>query len=301
MNTNFLGEPGQMGTIRVHVYSLNRFGAYYEIASLLPPFGFPDTYGFATSLALSGDGLVALIGAPRALLAVDPLNNPTGLIWKFPLSIFDSSDFGKRMDPYLPNFNSFGQCIGINRDGTRAIVGAYCAVGNQVFAYKKIASGQWIDADYGIYPPSDTIQSFGIQVALSGDGLTAAVVSAEPYMTTVYRRFLNNDTWFVAFEPIVIAETVSLSSINAIVLNDNGTMYSFSATVDVSYEEVVYNYKLSGSQWVLLNKIEQGINNLFNSAIAMSSSGIRMALGTSRKISSTLAYSLMLVNDIQKC
>ena len=144
-------------------------GTWIETARLAQPDPI-GTENFGRSVSLSDDGTVALVGAlfsgqqytgEAFVFAHD------GAAWTLE-GRFTASD--------AQPFEQFGMSVSLSGDGSTAIVGKqapcsiYTSCGAYVFARN---GGQWTESAKLTPPASDANSSFGMAVALSGDGRQA--------------------------------------------------------------------------------------------------------------------------------
>jgi hypothetical protein len=128
--------------------------------------------GFGTSVALSGDGTTALIGAP------DDNTTGVGAAWVFTLSNGVWTQQTKLTQSDDSGNIGFGASVALSGDGNTALIGAYRAFGTAVAAWVFTRSGStWTQQAEITDPlPSDGRDDlFGNSVALSGDGNTALI------------------------------------------------------------------------------------------------------------------------------
>lgn len=126
-----------------------------------------DAAGYAA--ALSGDGTVALVGAPYS-------NASTGKAYVFKYS---GGSWGAPVDispPWLPSGMAFGATASLSKAGNVAAVGAPWYNGN-TFAYVVSDNGSVWSAGPQIVPPgtAQSDSSWGSGIALSPDGSKLAV------------------------------------------------------------------------------------------------------------------------------
>ncbi len=141
---------------------------WVEQAASLPT-GLSGADGFGTSVALSGDGGVGLVGVPGTNNGVGAAyvytyENSTGT-WSAPVALTVPGGAGV-----------FGASVALSGDGEVAIVGAYGTNNNVGAAYVytyDVSTGTW-SAPVALTVPSGAAD-FGFSVALSGDGEVAIV------------------------------------------------------------------------------------------------------------------------------
>ncbi|MFP5288146.1 MAG: IPTL-CTERM sorting domain-containing protein [Thermoanaerobaculia bacterium] len=159
------------------VYAFARQGGVWQLEEKLtePPFG-SLLNRFGISLALSGDGSLALIGAPydycEGFCGAVFVFNRNGGAW----------DFDESFRPLDFPGGTFGFSISLTPDGNTALIsapfdncGAIIDCG-AVYVYEQ-SGGTWIRRDRFSAPDPTTAGNFGISVALSADA-TVAVIGA---------------------------------------------------------------------------------------------------------------------------
>ena len=139
---------------------------------------------FGWSVALSGDGTAALVGAPpkavggKEYAGAAYVFTPAGDHWRQQTE-FTASDGGA--------LNFFGWSVALSGDGTIALVGAFnktvggtpAAGAAYVFTH---SGNRWVQQTELTAPQGGRSERFGAAVALSGDGTTALVGA---YLTTI--------------------------------------------------------------------------------------------------------------------
>ena len=137
-----------------------------------------DNY-FGTSVAMSADGTTALVGA-------DQVDSGKGAVYVFHVSTDGS--WASTSSPLATLTNStdasgdyFGLSVAMSADGTTALIGAYGAhtYNGAVYLFHVRGEGSWVSSssptatltDPGAIPYDE----FGISMAMSADGTTAAV------------------------------------------------------------------------------------------------------------------------------
>ena len=161
---------------------------------------------FGTSVALSGDGLVCLVGASRQ----DTTASNAGKVYTYKrdtindawteVNMFQSSDIAAN--------DYFGASTALSGDGLVCLVGAYgqdttAPSAGKVYTYKRATiNDAWTEVNS--FQSSDIAKNdyFGASAALSGDGLVC-LVGANLQDTTApgagkvytFKRATINDTW----------------------------------------------------------------------------------------------------------
>jgi hypothetical protein len=133
--------------------------------------------GFGTSVALNGDGTVALVGGPTE----DPLDNGTrfGSAWVFTQASLNSWPQSAHLVPTDVSTNAgFGTSVALSSDGKTALVGGedddpIAESPSLVGAAWRFTNGAaWTETCKEIPSEFDVASGFGHSVALSSDGGT---------------------------------------------------------------------------------------------------------------------------------
>ncbi|HLI27309.1 MAG TPA: FG-GAP repeat protein, partial [Chloroflexota bacterium] len=164
-NTALVGAP-RANSNQGAAYVFTRSGASWsQLQKLIPAGAVGDQFG--ASVALSGDGSTALIGAPGT-------NSLQGAMYVY-------LNFGGGWVPLVKQsggaaFDNFGASVALNQDGTTALIGAPGANSSRGAAYVFTRSGTVLSLQQTI-TASDGVagDQFGASVALTDDGNTALV------------------------------------------------------------------------------------------------------------------------------
>jgi FG-GAP repeat len=128
--------------------------------------------GFGASVALSADGDIALIGAPRG-------NGERGAAWVFTRSGSTWTANGDKLTagPEEQGEGHFGRGVALSSEGTTALIGAPLNKGGRGAAWVFTRSGSsWIQGEVLTAGADETAEGhFGRSVALSADGNTALI------------------------------------------------------------------------------------------------------------------------------
>jgi hypothetical protein len=192
-NTAIVGarQEDVSGSARGAAYILTRSGSTWTrtqrlVASNPAPV---DTDLFGWSVAISGDGLTAIVGA---VLKDSPGNNDNGTAHVFILSASTWTQQGAALvaSDRADNDN-FGNSVALSADGNTALIGAYSEDTSPAFnngaVYMFTRSGStWTQQQKLVVSDRADSESFGSSVAISSDASTALVGnpgnSVSPYV-----------------------------------------------------------------------------------------------------------------------
>jgi hypothetical protein len=133
---------------------------------------------FGTSVALSGDGSIALVGALRADC---PTGTQCGAAYVFVRSGQSWTQVQKLFASDADGFDFFGQSVDLSIDGSVALVGATLAACESIpsncgAAYVFVRTGgSWIETARLNPSGSNGLDNFGLSVSLSDDGTIALI------------------------------------------------------------------------------------------------------------------------------
>lgn len=176
-NTAIVGGPSDNASTGA-AWIFTRSGATWTQQAKLIPFSLTGSFARGFSVALSGDGNTAIIGAPGGV--------DSGAAW-----IFTRSEGGWTQESQLlgldavgsgGGFNSvrYGWSVALSHDGNTAMVGGFGDSGEAGAAWIYVrASGVWSQQGSKLAGSTDHKARQGTSVALSADGNTA--VSGGPF------------------------------------------------------------------------------------------------------------------------
>ena len=237
--------------------------------------------GFGTSVALSGDGTTALIGAP------DDNTTGVGAAWVFTLSNGVWTQQAKLTQSDDSGNIGFGASVALSGDGNTALIGASKNLGLEARAawvFTRSGSTWTQQAEITDPLPSDgRYDLFGNSVALSGDGNTALIGGlGTGGAAWVFKR--SGSTWTqqgerltgsgAGGEEINIGSSVALSADgNTALIGDAGDSAAWGAAWMFTRSDGVWTQqgdKLTGQD-------EEG--DVFGGSVALSSDGNTALIG----------------------
>ena len=220
---NYDGTIAIVGTSNLNnigsVYILN-FKDNYSFTSYDPPVpidndGKANLYNmyFGSAVAISGDGETALIGGPN--YSRNDINIGSAFLYTYGHPLWESvsmSTYG--MDSTLLNQhtrNYFGTSVGLNYDGTVAVVGAPGDRTGNVIVYNLYWQSSNLLQVPDFFNNGDNFNMFGMNIALNYDGTRAIVSSSnnkfpslQGYPTIYDFNSISADKWFLPISPHII-------------------------------------------------------------------------------------------------
>ena len=159
------------------VYAFNTSGGSWSQQAKIAPNDADSDDEFGWSVAVSGDGTTALIGARRD---EDPNGYRAGSAYVFDSAGGSWSQQAKFAPRDGDSNDEFGQSVALSSDGTTALVGAWAADNpngedaGSVYVFDS-ASGSWEQRAKLTADDGDSNDDFGQSVAVSSDGATGLV------------------------------------------------------------------------------------------------------------------------------
>jgi hypothetical protein len=276
-NTALIGADGDNGYLgAVYVYARAGFGSLYTpFGSKLTPNDSSRVPNFGVSVALSADGLTAVIGGSSD-------GSFVGATWVFTIQYASWTQFGSKLvgTGYVGTSEIYqGSSVSISANGSTIISGAYgdnnfagCAF---VFA---LESGAYVQQARLVGASAGS--RMGWSVSLDAAGVTAFV--GAPYSnsgsTWVFVYIAGN--WTQIGSPLVDSGAVHEGS--AVQTNSAGTMVVIGEEGDDSYVGGASIWALSAGTWVQISElVGTGYTgqSYQGSSVVMSSNGSVVAVG----------------------
>jgi hypothetical protein len=245
-----VGAPGNFtapfptGAGEAYVYTYSG-GSWSAPVTLTVPSNLASNSGFGASVALSGNGEVALIGASQADTAGEAyVYTYSGGSWSSPITLALPSN--------LAFGSEFGFSASLSSDGTVAIVGAPHTDNAEGAAYVytyDTTTGTW-GSPVALTVPSGT-SGFGSSAALSSDGAVALVgasTSDTGGAAYVYTYDTTTGTW--SSTPVTLSAPNGAAAFGASVsLSSGGTVAIVGAPFTDNDEGAAYVYNSSTEPW----------------------------------------------------
>lgn len=288
---------GARGPGRAYVFN-RAAGGGWVLDSRLPAAA-PLEFGFGNDVAISGDGLVALVAHPNAPCPGPPPPVPPpfncgaafvfarqagGWVQEARFGINKVSDF---------DFN-FGWSVALSSDGSTALIGQLgnCPSGRCIgaaFVYRRGAGGTW-SPEATLRPSNPEARSFGGSLDLSADGNRALLGAGSTWCqgsfscgsAYVFTRS-GGGVWSQQAE-LIPSDPHPLAFFGTVSLSAGGTSALIGAPGETSNDAkqpgAVYAFVESGGAWMETQKIPGGEGgDQFGSAVSLSASGLSALVG----------------------
>lgn len=285
-NTAISGSPGEnsaLGAAYVFVRQGDRWVRQGD--ALRPMDGTGVTQNFGSSVAISGDGNTAVIGAYGD-------NSSRGAAYVFVRSGGVWTQQGPKILPTNPvgQLGFFGIASGMSQDGNTFVIGAEGDNGYAGAAYVFQRSGSnWTQqAKFTSINGISVTQFFGSAVAISGDGNTVAVGARgdDTYKGAAYMfvRQPGASTWANQAGKLVPADGLGVAQYFgcSVALSGNGDVALIGAWADGNATGAVYNYNRFSGFWLNQQKfrpIGAAGAGRYGSSVAMSQDGNTAMVG----------------------
>ncbi|HZU87453.1 MAG TPA: hypothetical protein VFF78_08210, partial [Anaerolineaceae bacterium] len=231
--------------------------------------------GLGTSLAISEDGNTAVIGSTNMNMAFI-YGRPNG-VWEIQVPVISND----------PNSNNFGGSVAISGDGNTVLVGSWSAtdgVHNNLGAAYLITHtemGGWGAPVKIVAPDGLANDQFGISVALSKDGNTAAIGAhgANSSEGAVYVMTRSGGIWSALTRLEATDGAASAVFGVSLALNANGSTLlvgAFNASNGTTNTGAAYVFTRSAGVYTQQTKFaptSSYSSNMFGLAVALSSDG----------------------------
>lgn len=252
--------------------------------------------GFGTSVAISGDGSTAIIGAPGQTIngiksgAVYAFTKSNDGTWT-QTAEFAASDSARD--------DNFGTAVAISSDGKTALIGApvHSVSGHTVegaaYIFSKAINGSWTQTAELTAADGTTSDEFGWSASLSANGAVALIGS--PYHGVNGNSYQGAAYIFMQGQPGVWNEASELLAGDGVASDYFGFAVSFSSngvsaavgapnhTVNnVTREGAVYTFANSTGTWAQtgeLNDSSGSASESFGYAVSLSGDGTVLAVG----------------------
>lgn len=247
--TAIVGAPGDKSFVGAAYVYARTDGVWMQQGATLRPARDRIHGQFGKSVAISGDGKTALIGAYAD-------NAGIGAAYVYVLS--SGADWTQQGPKIVPSGSlpggRFGQAVSLSNDGNTALIGADSESGQIGAAYVFVRSGtSWSQQGPKLVPgAAATKGSFGYSVALSADGNTAAVgaISDHDYVGAAYIFRRSGIVWNLeSSTPIRSSEASADRFGSSVSLTRDGNAVLIGAMGNNNFTGAAYLFIRSISGW----------------------------------------------------
>jgi len=277
--TAIIGSTGNNSfTGAAYVFTRSSTGAWAQQQELTAPDGASGDY-FGISVALSGDGNTAIVGANQ----IEPGVITNGAAYVYVRAGANWTLQAELMAADAGNNDFFGAAVSLAYDGNTALVGA---PGNSQFvgsAYVFTRSGtSWSQQELKIATTATDTQ-FGYAVALSGDGNTVVASAYSPSAAYVFTR--SGATW--SLQKTFTGAAAGGDNFGAsLALSNGGNTALIGAPSSNSGSGEAYVFTRAGTRWTrqqTLNIAGTGYTGYasLGQVVALSSNGNSAVVGAS--------------------
>ncbi|MEI6044911.1 MAG: carboxypeptidase regulatory-like domain-containing protein, partial [Chloroflexota bacterium] len=281
-NFKTIGAKNRQGAAYIFVRTLD--GNWTQQGSALTANDGAAGDCFGVSVSLTGDGNIAIVGAPYKTVGMNSLQGEayifvrSGTTWILQQSLIASDGTAN---------NRFGFAVSLSSDGNTALIGASNkAVGMnslQGEAYIFVRSGAtWILQQPLIASDGAANDWFGNTVSLSSDGNTSLIgayqktIGGHGQQGAAYIFVRSGTTWTQQQELTASDGTTSDLFGNAVSLSKDGKTALIGAQWSNSRQGTAYIFKQSGATWTLQQRLtpkDGAANDWFGFAVSLSMDG----------------------------
>jgi hypothetical protein len=277
-NTAIIGAHGDddKGTNSGSAYIYIRAGTTWsQQAKLVAADGATGDY-FGISVAISGDGNTAIIGAYAD-------DDDKGSAYIYIRSGTTWSQQAKLVAADGAGSDSFGRSVAISSDGNTAIIGAYLD-DDKGSAYIYIRSGTtWSQQAKLVAADGATSDQFGISVAISSDGNTAIIgARSDDDKGSAYIYIRSGTTWSQQAKLVPVDGAASDWFGWSVAISSDGNTAIIGAYNDDGAKGSAYIYIRSGTTWSQQAKLvpaDGAANDCFGWSVAISGDGNTAIIG----------------------
>ena len=281
-NTALIGASDEMGTGTAYIFT--RSGSTWSLRQELTAVHPVANGNFGYSVALSGDGTTALIGADNRF------NRMIGAHNKDAAYVFTSAGGTwkeqRELTAVHPAANgTFGNSVALSGDGTTALIGA---PGTAAYVFTQTGGAWKVQRELTAVHPA-AHDTFGSSVALSGDGNTALIGASAETAAYVFTRA--GGAWKVQRELTAVHPAANGTFGRAVALSGDGTAAVVGApgtTVGAKATTgAAYAYTRSGGTWTQrqeLTAVHPAAGNDFGNSVALSGDGTAALVGADNEM-----------------
>jgi hypothetical protein len=238
--------------------------------------GEPEACGVGRSVALSADGNVALVGAPRN-------KGHQGAAWVYTRSGSTWTKSARLTGEEAVGAARFGRSVALSADGSLAVVGgALDAFGHGAVWIFKNTGGGWVRAAKLIEPGERGESFFGASVALSRDGTTLLIGAPgrERFTGAAWLFTRSGETWTADPNPFLGGEEeIGRGRFGfSVALNADATLALVGARTD-NGRGAAWAFTRNGSAWTPQKLTAAGEAEAFGYSVALTASGEEALVG----------------------
>lgn len=248
---------------------------------------------FGTSVAISGDGDTALIGAPAG-------ESSPGAAWVFVREGGSWVQQGPKLTPHSGSGSGpcessgeackFGQSVALSGNGDTALIGdppVHHGTGTAWIFTRSGAPAAWAPATQLQDPASQSTQGFGESVALAEDGGTALVGAPAARTKTGVAWIFHGEgaSWKAQESPLEVSSLAPDSHLaESVALSANGEEAVLGAPEAGTRAGAAYVFQYEDSAWTQqrLSPSEEGIEGYFGASVALAADGQTVLVGGPR-------------------
>lgn len=277
-----VGASGENGDIGAAYVLVRRDGSWHVTARLAAADGAAGDY-FGSQVALSADGLTAVVASPNAAegQGVVYVFVDQGGAWTLQARLV-ASDGGAE--------DGFGVSLALSDDGSRLLVGAASdkrEIG-AAYVYQR-AGGAWAEAQKLTASDPAEGDRFGFPVAISGDGSLALIsaVGDSSYTGAAYSFSFDGATW-AEQQKFVAPDAFGMTSFgSSLAMSDDGSTAIIGAfgTEGTAGSTYVFKHKtnrdgvLAWKDWGKLLANDRSTQDFFGTTSALDANGSRAVIG----------------------
>jgi hypothetical protein len=268
----------------VFVYTKSKHHKHWKQTGELKASDGANWTEFGETVSLSGNGSTVVVGSPGA-------NNSTGAAYVFTRSDGSWTQTAELTASDGANYVYFGQSVSVTSDGSTALVGAYDqGTGGAAYVFGD-EGGSWTQT--AELTGSDTTDgdSFGLAVALSGDGSTATVGALHHSGTGAVYLFGNGGgSWTQSAELSPSDGTGSDYFGGRVAISRTGSVVVAGAYGHNSDTGAAYVFSQSGESWTQaaeLTASDGTYDDYYGTSVALNKNGSVIAVGAESRDSAT--------------
>lgn len=265
--------------LAIIVVSVNIYAQYNQQHPKLTAIGLPSSPAFGSSVSLSDDASIAVVGAwggTTGATGQAVIMNRTGSIWTQGQTLVGSGAIGGANQ---------GNSVAISGDGNTVIIGGPNDNNGIGAAWVFVKNGTTWTEQAKLVGTGGTGSSWqGFSVALSRDGNIAVIGGPSDNSSAgaawIFTR--SGNSWSQVGSKLVGSGAVGFSGSQqgfSVSISKNGSVIAVGAMKDgYANDGAVWVYRKSSSNWIQEAKVTGSINNT-GASVALSGDGSRLVIG----------------------